>query len=157
VDKIKKIGIGFGIFVASFFILIVIVAVTNFEQDKEEQELKSELRSMSIQELEELSVHWEYDDILRNIERYEGKIIYFEGKIWRVESLGGDHYVLTVREGGGLDILIVDYTGSRVLDGDNIGVYGEVWKVIEVGSMLAPDFKSPYPVVKAIQLICYNC
>jgi len=157
VDKIKKIGIGFGIFVASFFILIVIVAVTNFEQDKEEQELKSKLRSMSIEELEELSVHWEYDDILRNIERYEGKIIRFEGKIWRVESLGEDHYVLTVREGGGLDIFFVDYTGSRVLDGDSIRVYGEVWKVIEVGSMLAPDFKSPYPAVKAIRLTCTNC
>ncbi len=155
-DKIKKIGIGFGIFVASFFILIVIVAVTNFEQDKEEQELRSKLRSMSIEELEELSVSWDYDDVLRNPEKYAGRIVHLTVEIKTVTPVGEGHYSLTVWPSDGLDITFVDYTGSRVLTGDVVIVYGVFNRVIDVKSMLA-DVTNPYPVVKAIRLTCINC
>jgi len=160
VDKIKKIGIGFGIFVASFFILIVISAVTNFEQDKEEQELKSELRNMSIEELHELSVSWYYDDLLRNPEKYKGKIIEFDGEIFRVDSIGKDHYAFYLWTGTGeygLDQLVVEWKGSRLLDGDEISGYATFVDVVDVGSMLVENYYNPKPHVKAIQITCYNC
>ena len=159
-DKIKKIGIGFGIFVASFFILIVITAVTNFEQDKEEQELKSKLRNMSIEELEKLSVSWYYDDLLRNPEKYKGEIIFFEGEIFMVDSIGKDHYAFYLWTGTGeygLDQLVVEWKGGRLLDGDEISGYAEFVDVVDVGSMLAENYYNPKPHVEAIQLTCYNC
>jgi len=160
VDKIKKIGIGFGIFVASFFILIVITSVTNFEQDKEEQELKSKLRNMSIEELEKLSVSWYYDDLLRNPEKYKGEIIFFEGEIFMVDSIGKDHYAFYLWTGTGeygLDQLVVEWKGGRLLDGDEISGYAEFVDVVDVGSMLVENYYNPKPHVEAIQLTCYNC
>jgi len=156
--KGKNIGIGVGLGILGFFIFVFVAGTMMIEEEEMMiQEEERKLRILSFEELEELSVHWEYDDILRNIERYEGKIIKLEGEIWRAESLGGERYALTVREARALDLVIVDYTGSRVLDGDWIIVYGEVEKVVEVGSMLAPDWKTPYPLVKAIRLACINC
>ena len=159
-DKIKKIGIGFGIFVASFFILIVITSVTNFEQDKEEQELKSELRNMSIEELHESSVSWYYDDLLRNPEKYKGKIIEFDGEIFMVDSIGKDHYAFYVWTGTGeygLDQLVVTWKGNMLLDGDEISGYATFVDVVDVGSMLVENYYNPKPHVDAIQLTCYNC
>ena len=156
--KGKNIGIGVGLGILGFFIFVFVAGTMMIEEEEMMiQEEERKLRILSFEELEELSVHWEYDDILRNIERYEGQIIKLEGEIWRAESLGGERYALTVREARALDLIIVDYTGSRVLDGDWIIVYGEVEKVVEVGSMLAPDWKTPYPLVKAIRLACINC
>jgi len=160
VDKIKKVGIVFGIFVVSFSILIVITAVTNFEQDKEEQELKSELRNMSIEELEELSVSWYYDDLLRNPEKYKGKIIEFDGEIFMVDSIGKDHYAFYLWTGTGeygLDQLVVEWKGSRLLDGDEISGYATFVDVVDVGSMLVENYYNPKPHVEAIQITCYNC
>ncbi len=159
-DKIKKIGIGFGIFVASFFILVAIVAVTNFEQDKEEQELRSKLRSMSIEELEELSVSWYYDDLLRNPEKYKGKIIEFDGEIFMVDSIGKDHYAFYLWTGTGeygLDQLVVEWKGSKLLDGDEISGYATFVDVVNMGSMLVENYYNPKPHVEAIQLTCHNC
>ena len=159
-DKIKKIGIGFGIFVASFFILIVIVAVTNFEQDKEEQELRSQFRNMSIEELHESSVSWYYDDLLRNPEKYKGEIIEFDGEIFMVDSIGKDHYGFYVWAGTGeygLDQLVVTWKGNMLLDGDEISGYGVYRGVVDVGSMLVENYYNPKPHIEAIQLTCYNC
>ncbi len=156
-DKIKKIGIGFGIFVTIFFILIVIIAVTNFEQDKVEQELWSELRNMSIEELHESSVSWYYDDLLRNPEKYKGKIIEFDGKIFRVDLLDNGDYALIVWEGGGLDQLIVVWKGGRYLDGDEISGFGVFVGVVDMGSMLVENYYNPKPYVEGIQITCFNC
>ena len=156
-DKIKKIGIGFGIFVASFFILIVIVAVTNFEQDKEEQELRSQLRNMSIEELHESSVSWYYDDLLRNPENYEGEIIFFQGEIFRVDLLDNGDYAFILWTGDGLDQLVVVWKGGRLLDGDEISGFGVFGGVVDMGSMLVENFYNPKPYVEGIQITCFNC
>ncbi len=165
VGKGKNIGIGVGLGILGFFIFVFVAGTMMIQEEEmmiqeEEmmiQEEEQELRNMSNEELLKNAVSWEYDDILRNIEKYEGKIIGFEGEIFRAETISEGHYVLTVREGGGLDIFVVDYTGSRVLSGDTIRVYAVVEKIVEVGSMLASDWKTPYPLVKAIRLACINC
>lgn len=115
------------------------------------------LYELSEEELKQLVVDWEYDDILRNFEKYKGKVIRFDGKIFRVETIGKDHYALTVWESRDSDVIVVDFRGSRLLSGDEIIVYGTVDKIIEVGSMLASDWKNPYPVVTAVRYSCLNC
>jgi len=158
-DKGKKIGIGVGLGILGFFIFVFVAGNMMIEEEEMMiQEEEQELRNKSIAELEKLAVSWEYKDILRNIEKYKGKIIRFDGEIFRSETVGEDHYLLTVW--GNLELeerFIVEYTGSRLLDGDTIRVYGEPVQVVDVGSMLAPDWKTPYAHVKAVRLICTNC
>jgi len=114
----------------------------------------SQYSSLSDAELNALAVNWEYDDMLRNIENYKGKVVRFQGNVLTVEHAGGDRYGLSVSTGG--DTIIVDYTGKRILSGDRVIVYGEVTHVAELKSLLA-DMKFPYPFVKAIRVNCLSC
>ena len=153
--------------ISGFFIFASVVGtmmIPMMIQEQKEQELRNiaieeeqELRNLSIGELKELSVSWYYDDLLRNPEKYKGEIIFFQGEIFRVDSLGKDHYAFIVRTGDELDQLIVEWEGSRLLDGDEISGYGVFDKVIDMGSMLVDNYYNPKPLVKAIQLTCYNC
>jgi len=154
VDKADKIMGGFGLGVLGF--IIVFFVVNNMMIQAGEQEF----RNMSIEELHKNAVSWNYDDLLRNPEKYKGKIIEFDGEIFRVDSLGKDHYAFIVwTDTGeyGLDQLVVEWEGSRLLDGDEISGYGVFDKVIDMGSMLVENYYNPKPLVKAIQLTCYNC
>ncbi len=137
--------------VVGFLFLIIGI---DFFPDQDEY---SKLRNMSVEELHELSVSWYYDDLLRNPEKYKGKIIEFDGEIFRVESLGKDHDALIVWEGGGLDQLVVEWKGGRLLDGDEISGYGVFEGVVDMGSMLVENYYNPKPYVEGIQLTCYNC
>jgi len=125
--------------------------------EQNEKEEKTDVSQLTVEELEELSISWDYKDILRNIEKYEGKIIHLTGFIWRVEAGGGDRYVLTVWAEPDDNIFYVDYTGSKLLYADTIEVYVTVERIVEVESMLGEAFVNPYPYVKVIQLTCTNC
>jgi len=133
---------------------LFLITSVDFFPDQDEY---SELRNMSIEELEELSVSWYYDDLLRNPEKYKGKIIEFDGKIFRVDSLGKDHYGLIVWVGDDLDQLIVEWKGGRLLDGDRIRGYGVFEEVVDLGSMLADNYYNPKPWVEGIQITCVRC
>ena len=149
-EKDKKIGIGVALGIFGFFILASVVSTMSVQEEEQK------LRNLSIQELSELSVSWNYDDILRNPEKYEEKIIHLNGKIFVVTPKGGDNYVLTTWVNGA-DTIFIEYTGSRVLSGDTISVYGEFEKIVNVESMLIEGFVNPYPYVKAIRLTCTSC
>jgi len=149
--KGKKIGIGVGLGILGFFLFASVVG--SMMTQEEEQEL----RNMSIEELHESSVTWYYDDLLRNPEKYKGKIIEFDGEIFRVDLLDNGDYALIVWEGGGLDQLIVVWKGGRFLDGDEISGYGVFGGVIDMGSMFVENYYNPKPYVEGIQLTCYNC
>jgi len=149
--KGKKIGIGVGLGILGF-IIIASIAGTMLIQEEEQ-----ELRNMSIEELHESSVSWYYDDLLRNPEKYKGEIIFFEGKIFRVDLLDNGDYALIVWMDDGLDQLIVVWKGNRLLDGDEISGYAVFEKVIDMGSMLVENYYNPKPLVEAIRITCYNC
>ena len=146
--KAGIIGLGIGVVVGAMFL---VVGVSYYLAQSE----VSPYRSLSESELNALAVNWEYDDMLRNISKYQGKIIRFEGEVLSAEQAGTDHYGLAVNVAFG-DTIIVDYTGSRVLMGDKVRVYGEVSHVSNLKSLLA-DMIFPYPVVKAVRLYCLNC
>jgi len=153
----KWLGIGLG---AVIGIIALIFAVGYEPSSMMIQEEEQELRNMSIEELEELSVSWYYNDLLRNPEKYKGEIIFFEGEIFMVDSIGKDHYAFYLWTGTGeygLDQLVVEWKGGRLLDGDEISGYAEFVDVVDVGSMLVENYYNPKPHVEAIQLTCYNC
>jgi len=151
VGKAKNVAFGLIITVVVIFVFILITDVNSAFVTTSEM---SQYRSLSNVELNALAVHWEYDDILRNISKYKGEIIRIQGDVLTVEQAGGDRYGLSVSTAGGT--IIVDYTGSRILSGDEIIVYGKVTHVAELKSLIG-GFKFPYPFVTAVRLTCLNC
>ncbi len=137
--------------VVGFLFLIIGI---DFFPDQDEY---SKLRNMSVEELHELSVSWYYDDLLRNPEKYKGKIIEFDGEIFRVDLLDNGNYAFIVWNEGELDQLVVEWKGGRLLDGDEISGYGVFEGVVNMGSMLVENYYNPKPYVEGIQLTCYNC
>ncbi|MEK0321033.1 MAG: hypothetical protein QQN61_08090, partial [Nitrosopumilus sp.] len=51
-----------------------------------EQDEKIDVSQLTVQELKEQSVSWNYEDILRDEEYYKGKIIYVTGSIRNIEE-----------------------------------------------------------------------
>ena len=149
--KGKKIGIGVGLGILGFFIFAYVVGPMMIQEEL------NELRNIPIEELDDMVVFWQYDDLLRNPEKYKGKIIDFLGEVFTVDSLGKDHYVFTVWIDNGLDQLIVDWKGGRLLPEDEIRGTGVFEGVIDVGSMLADNYYNPKPYVTARHLTCTNC
>jgi len=132
--------------------LIFVGGIADFSN----QDKISELRSLSDEELHDLSVSWNYGDLLRNPEKYKGKIIEFDGEIFMVDSVGKDHYRFVVWVVG-LDQLVVDWKGGRLLPEDEIRGYAVFEGVIDVGSMLVDNYYNPKPLVEGIRLYCTNC
>ena len=154
------IGIGISAIVVIVGFIFFLGSGTSLDQggssflDQGQSEPKEpSLYELSEEELKLLVVDWEYDELLRDISDYKGELITFRGEIFRSETIKENHYALTVWADEGT--MIVEWKGNRLLDGDEIKVYGKVERVIEVGSMLASEWKSPYPVVTAVHIIRY--
>ena len=85
------------------------------------------LPTRSIEEIKSSAKIISYDDLFRYNERYVGDIVYFRGDIVEVQNTGGDNYVLRVATAQYYDDIIwVDYEGPRVLEDDNIDIWGTV-------------------------------
>ncbi len=121
----------------------------------------AELSSLSEQELRAMEVSWDYKDILRNPQKYEGKIIHFTAEVWKVQQKFGDNYWLEVQTDETCQPVawdcgnfVVDYTGSRILKNDIVEVYAQVDDVDNytiLGSVI------PVPYVTAVRLGCVSC
>ena len=129
-----------------------------------EQDEKIDVSQLTVQELKEQSVSWNYKDILRNEEYYKGKIIYVTGSIRNIEE--NDDYegwvllsVYTAKTvyGNWLDdLMYIWYDGSRLLYEDTIEAYIVVDGVWKVESMLGSSYIY-YPIGTARHLTCTNC
>ena len=129
-----------------------------------EQDEKIHVSQLTVQELKEQSVSWNYKDILRNEEYYKGKIIYVTGSIRGIEEK--DDYegwvllsVYTAKTvyGNWLDdLMYIWYDGSRLLYEDTIEAYIVVDGVWRVESMLGSSYIY-YPIGTARHLTCTNC
>ena len=125
--KAKKIGIGFGIIVAIFFAFIMIVgmSVNTTEETLENPELSDkEIKDNAIN-LNQIG----YENLLRHNEDYVGKIVFFSGEVIQVRHNYSDNYTLRVdvsTERFETSALYVNYVGPRLLEDDNVTIYGEV-------------------------------
>jgi len=129
-----------------------------------EQDEKIDVSQLTVQELKEQSVSWNYEDILKNEEYYKGKIIYVTGSIRDIEE--NDDYegwvllsVYTAKTvyGNWLDdLMYIRYDGSRLLYEDTIEAYIVVDGVWRVESMLGVSYIY-YPIGTARHLTCTNC
>lgn len=71
-----------------------------------------------------------YDELFRNNEQWEGKQVYYEGKIIQVIEGSGDKYQLranvTKKEYSWADDVFLRYSGDRLLEDDIIEFVGRV-------------------------------
>ncbi|MCH8915410.1 MAG: hypothetical protein IIA82_06175, partial [Thaumarchaeota archaeon] len=124
-----------------------------------EQNEKTDVFQLSVKELKDQAVSWDYKDILRDEDYYIGKIIYVTGSIRNIEE--NDDYegwmllsVYTAKTvyGNWLDdLMYIWYDGSRLLYEDTIEAYIVVDGVWRVESMLGASYIY-YPIGTARHL-----
>ena len=71
-----------------------------------------------------------YDELMRNSDNYVGEIVYKRGEILQVIEGRGDKYDLRVATrqseyGYYEDVVLIEYEGKRLLEGDIIDMWGE--------------------------------
>ena len=142
--KAKKIGIGFGIIVAIFFAFIMIVGMSmnTTEETLENPELSDkEIKDNAIN-LNQIG----YENLHRYNEDHIGKIVFFSGEVIQVRHISSDSYVLRVDvnpERFETSALYVNYVGPRILEDDNVTIYGEVVGIKYYKSLLGQQISIP--------------
>ena len=147
-SKTKKLGIGVGVFILLMFVL---GGLASLGQESTETELKNpELTPTQIKDRAINGV--EFDDLMRNNEKYVGNILYLEGKVVQATNTFGDTYIMRVsiteeELGFGTtyytDPIYVNYAGKRVLEDDIVGIYGRVVGIKEYTAVLGNTIELP--------------
>ena len=156
--ELKWLGIGVGAFLG----IIGLVLVTGYEPPPPEKQNKINYDNLSEEELQSMTVSWEFDDILRNPEKYENKIISFSGNVSASYESSYGGYQIQVEEhckpwpdSYDCDFFIVSYVGERALEGDEVRVYGIVDDVRDLKMVLGGS--EPTPIIEGIRVICTDC
>jgi len=147
--KLKKIGIGIGVLVGGFFVFVLALG---YGLDNSQGFKILELSSLSDEEIISQAVDFEFDDIVRNVDMYRGKVIIFDGTVQEAHNLSGDDYELRMNNGEDnfMEYFLVKYTGKRLLMGDYARVYGVVDSIAELEMPLGGTI--PMPVVIALRM-----
>lgn len=143
--KAKKIGIGIGIVVALFFVIVIAYGTTLIQRQEELKE-QAESAQLSPDQIKQSAVTASYDDLARYNEQYVGKVVTVQGKVLQVQNLYGDTYVLRVGTGGTFnsdDVVWINYAGQRVLEGDEVEVWGKVTGLSDYTAVLGNEITIP--------------
>ena len=142
--KAKKIGIGFGITIAVFFVFIIIVGMS---MNATEESLKNP--ELSDKEIKDNAINLNqigYENLHRYNEDHIGKIVFFSGEVIQVRHISSDSYVLRVDvnpERFETSALYVNYVGPRILEDDNVTIYGEVVGIKDYKSISGAQVSIP--------------
>ena len=168
--KLKKVGIGFGIVILSFFVLAVIggsVPDTEVESTGIDKFKAKSYEEMNSSELSLIAVQHDFKDLMRNNDDYVGKIIFVEGVVTNVQRNVNSINLCVdgATESWNCDeFMFVDVNGIDVwLEEDNLAGYVEVKGISETfrtnvfGNGEAVGTGDYIPQVKEIMLSCSNC
>jgi hypothetical protein len=162
-SKKRKIGIGIGVIVLVYFMSMFFHLPYNGENNNTSSNNYSILSKLTVEELQDKVISWEYDDILRNDKNFVGEIIHFSGTVTQsFESSKINEYDLMVKYSckpwpATLDcnFFYVDYSGTRLLKDDQVDVYGVFTNLEELDMVMGG--KELTPRIHAIKLTCTNC
>ena len=88
-----------------------------------------------------------YDELLRNNEKYIGKIVYYKGEVSQISETGENKYILRVyvtkKEYSWDDDIYVVYSGNRILENDIIDLWGRVEGVKKYSTVLGATRSIP--------------
>jgi len=135
---------------AGFVFFVILLIVIGGERKKiEPAQILQEVPKMSIEEIKNTALKdLNYDELLRNNEKYIGKIVYYRGQTTQVTEVGRDRYILRVyvtKDEYGLwdDDIWVNYEGKRVLEEDIIDLWGEVKGIKKYTTVLGASRSIP--------------
>ena len=161
--KIKKIGIGLGVVVLSFVILVIIAAIT---YEDSTQQVSSNLE-FDDSDTNTVLTDWVYEDMLRNEKFYIGKIIPMHAYVKNYIQYDEEKFGLGVCALSDDDSNYSNYnpdrpplcdryfwvyhTGDRILEKDYIIITGKFIKITELENAFGT--KSYHPLLSATSLI----
>ncbi len=96
-----------------------------------------------------------YDDLARDTERYEKKIIMLTGRVLQVVDSGESAVLRLAVDGDAKDVVILQYPGyseRRLLVDDNIRVYGTVLGRIDYETVLGQQVTAPAVTADWVQI-----
>ncbi len=120
------------------------------------------MKNYSEAELQAMAIDWDYDDILRNVENYRGKLIHLEGPIDRTERISDSKFGFLVLTNPHKfptpdkhNYVMVNHVGSGFVNDDVV----ELWGTVEVVENLPTLFGAEQimPVIKSIKIQCIQC
>lgn len=141
-----------------FIIVAAIVAAFIFGMLGTSADYSSNTQTgLSIEQIKSNAQKVSYDDLFRYNERYVGDIVYYRGKIIQSQNPWGDSYVLRIAtkkmdyfDTYIEDILWVDYSGTRFLEGDIIDLWGRVEGLSSYQAVLGNEITIPH--VKSLHM-----
>jgi hypothetical protein len=161
VGKLKKVGIGFGIVILSFFVLAAIggsVPDTEIESTGIDNFKAKSYEEMNSSELSLIAVQYDYRDLMRNIDNYKGKIIFVDGTISNTQP-NFDMITLYNEIGGSYQRMFIQTSGNYLVD-DKISGYVKVHGLSETAprTVLGTTMPSEFlPTAIDVRLTCSNC
>lgn len=144
---------------SNFRLILMLIAIVVISSacidDSLTDQTTNTISPLTINEIKNSSLSLPYDDLFRYNENYIGVIVYYRGEVLQVSEVRGDHYKLRVATGesdwlGYIDdVIFVDYSGTRLLEGDIIDVWGTVeglytYEAILGNSITIPSIKSSH-------------
>ena len=170
-SKKKKLGIFIGAVVFLYFGLSIIGGAVDTSTSTPSSEIVNEpvvlggaeravLGGAEREEILTSVIDWTYKDIVRNPEKYSGEILWIHGEVQHVQNEGNDRYFLVMEKKCGAhpynlicDYAVIDYSGTRILEGDYINSWGTLSEILDKG----PYNGKPSPLIKSLLLDCDNC
>jgi hypothetical protein len=125
-------------------------------------EIRLSQKTYSESELKQITIDWDYNDILRNTVEYRGKIIHVEGPIDRTERIADDKFRFLVLSNphkfptpGKHNYVMIDHVGQGFVNGDVIELWGTVDRVDKLDTLFGAE--QLMPVIKSIKINCIQC
>jgi hypothetical protein len=160
VGKLKKVGIGFGIVILSFFVLAAIGgSVPDSEYPSE-----IDYDKMSNSQLSAMAVDWDYRDLMRNFDNYENQIIFVDGTVTNIQrSMNSVNLCMDMGTFSCDDLMFLRVNENKWLEDDELSGFVEVIELRETGNsnmFTGGEWVGSgeyVPRVNEIRLICDNC
>lgn len=147
--KSKSIGIGAGITIIAL-IIVYVYAQTSLEESN---------NSISNTDIAESAIEWNYYDLLKNIDDFEGKIIHFKGTV----NIASKNAVFGINVGESSiqeDVIFIEYSKVQFVKRDVVEGFGYVKGIRNIertNAVGGSDILEQVPNLEAIQVYCTSC
>lgn len=146
-SKQAKQGKNIGCLGTIFVVLIAIILFwfiipgcnSGYKKAEEKSQVKANAGQYSEKEYKQKCQSVSYDKISRDTNGMKGKLLKFTGEI--LQEIEDGKYRLSVNDNS--DAVVIDYSGTRLLENDKVTIYGESLGFVEYETVLKKRMKVP--------------
>lgn len=121
------------------FFFIIPGCNSGYNKAKQKSQVESNAKQYSEKEYKQKCQAVSYDKISRDTDAMKGKFFKFTGEI--LQEIEDGKYRLGINDNN--DSVVIDYSGTRLLEDDKITVYGESLGFVEYETVLGKRMKVP--------------